>query len=341
MAISVLMTVFNGQQWLSEAIQSVLDQTYADFEFVIVDDGSTDATPDILQRAAAQDPRIRVISHENMGVSRSVNLVLPELRYDWVARVDADDLMSPDRLERQMAFLAENPDLAVASCFADYIDRNGKVVGRYINQLTTREEVRDWIQSGRVIYFIQSGAIMRRDVVEQVGGYRPAFSVCEDTDLWNRIAEAGHAVLVQPEVLMQVRIHARSLTRSSLMLQMQQFRWLEDSARRRRAGQPEISFDALMERERQASRLTRLNRSRQDYGQIFYKRAAIARAQGSFAAMLAQLGAATLLVPGYAFGNVWAKGLRLPRSRDSLIAEYVLVPDRLLYQGNTRRDQVT
>lgn len=315
MAISVLMTVFNGQQWLNEAIRSVLEQTYTDFEFVIVDDGSTDATPDILRRAARLDSRIRIVSHENIGISRSVNAVLPELQHDWVARFDADDLMRPQRLERQAAFLTENPDVAVASCLADYIDADGHTVGRYDNPLTSRDEVQSWIASGRVIHFIQSGAILRRDVIQQVGGYRPEFSVTEDTDLWNRVAEAGFTVLVQPEVLMQIRVHAGSLTRTSLMLQAQQFRWLEEGAQRRRTGQPEVSFESFLERERGANPFRRLNTMRQDYGQVFYKRAAVARTQGSIGAMLTQLSIAMMLYPSHAIGNVWSKGVHSMSSR--------------------------
>lgn len=339
MPISVLMTVFNGQQWLNEAIRSVLDQTYSDFEFVIVDDGSTDATPDILRRATRLDSRIRIVSHENMGVSRSVNAVLPELQHEWVARFDADDLMMPQRLERQAAFLAENPDVAVASCLADYIDADGDTVGRYDNPLTSRDEVRAWIEAGRVIHFIQSGAIMRRDVVEQVGGYRPEFSVTEDTDLWNRVAEAGFTVLVQPEVLMQVRVHAGSLTRSSLMLQAQQFRWLEEGARQRRAGQPEVSFEAFLEREREANPFRRLNTLRRDYGQVLYKRAAVARTQGAFTSMLAQLGMAMVLYPSHAIGNVWSKSIHSAGSRGASTEVSRQAEDMVERPADDRKDQ--
>lgn len=310
MAISVLMTVYNGERWLAEAIQSVLNQTYTAFEFLIVDDGSTDATPDILKRAAARDDRIRLFTHANMGVSRSVNRVLPHARNEWIARFDADDLMLPDRLERQMAFLRENPDVAVTSSFATYIDAKGNPVGHYTNPLTSREEVNAWLESGRVIHFIQSGAIVRKDVIEKVGGYRPEFNVTEDTDLWNRIAEAGYPVLVQPEILMQVRVHERSLTRSSMMLQVRQFRWLEDGARRRRAGEPEISFEQYMEHERQASLVHRLNVSRRDHGQVLFKHAALSHSRGATGTMLVQLAASIMLYPTHALHNVWSKWFR-------------------------------
>ena len=310
MAISVIMTVFNGQKWLDEAIQSVLNQTFADFEFIIVDDGSTDETPAILDRAARRDSRIRVITQENMGVSRSVNRVLSEARYDWIARMDSDDVLAPTRLERQLAFVRDNPDVSVVSCFADYINERGETIGEYRNPLTSRAVVRDWIEGGKVIHMIQSGAMFRRDAVLSVGGYRPEFNVTEDTDLWNRIAEAGYTVIVQPEVLLQIRIHRRSLTRSSLWLQARQFRWLEDGARRRRAGKPEISFDEFMVRQSRRPFISRLNVARRDAGHLLYKRAAISRTVGATPSMLVYFTASLLVYPSNAIGNVWRKRLR-------------------------------
>ncbi len=316
MAVSVLMTVFNGAQWLEDAIQSVLNQTYPDFEFIIVDDGSSDATPEILERAAAADERIRLFRHENLGVSRSVNSVLPHIRNDWIARFDADDLMLPERLERQLAFVEQNPDVAVASSFATYIDAAGNQVGDYTSPLTSRAEVARWLEHDLVIHFIQSGALVRKDAIEAVGGYRPEFNVTEDTDLWNRIAEAGYTVLVQPEVLMQVRVHERSLTRTSLMLQIRQFRWLDDGARRRRAGRPEVSFEQFMASERRGSFLRRLNIRRQDYGQVMFKRAAISHSRQAPLATVGELSVSALMYPSHAVKNVWLKWLR-PKLRAS------------------------
>jgi glycosyltransferase involved in cell wall biosynthesis len=310
MAISVIMTVYNGERWLREAVESVLGQTYPHFEFLVVDDGSTDATPAILAEYARRDERVRVFNWPNRGVSCSMNAVLPLARYDWVARVDADDLMHPRRLERQLAFIDWHPELAVASCFADYIDECGHKVGSYTNPLTSHDTLAQWLAAGRVIHFIQSGAIMRRDVVLEVGGYRPEFFVTEDTDLWNRIAERGYKVLVQPEALMQVRIHARSLTRSAMLTQARQFRWLEVGARARRAGLPEPSYAELRERDREAPLHARLNTLRLDYGRVFYKAASTSRTQGRLLLMTAQLAVALVLFPSNVLSNVWSKAIR-------------------------------
>ena len=327
-SVSVLMTVYNGEAWLEEALASVLKQTYTAFEFVIVDDGSTDATPEILRKAAGRDSRIRLFEHENMGVSCSINRVLPHIRSEWIARFDADDVMLPYRLERQLAFLCAHPDVAVISCFADYIDSAGQTVGYYTNPLTSHSEVRHWLDTGKVLHFIQSGALVRRDAIEAVGGYRPEFNVTEDTDLWNRIAEAGYPVLVQPEVLMQVRVHARSLTRASMMLQVRQFRWLRDGALRRRSGRQELDFETFMAHEHRAWFPRRLNAARKDHGQVLFKRAALAHSSGGTLTMLLHLTASTLLYPSHTLSNMWSKWFHARSSlRTSTSAAAVLTDE--------------
>ena len=318
MQISVLMTVFNGERWLNDAIRSTLDQTYRDFEFIIVDDGSTDTTPEILELAARRDHRIRVVRHENIGVSRSVNRILPEIRNDWIARLDADDMMHPQRLERQVAFLEEHPDLAVASCFADYVDDRGEVVG------VVRKSPVDVTRGSCPVAEPGEGAAFHPVGRGSSGGRCskrwtatvPEFSVTEDTDLWNRIAEAGYPVLVQPEVLMRVRVHAGSLTRSSLVLQTQQFRWLKDGARRRRSGQPEISFEEHLDAQRTAGIVTRVNIWRSDIGQIHYKQAAVARTDRVLGGMCWHLGVSLLFTPLHLIKNLRRKATFRSR-RDS------------------------
>ena len=102
-ALSVAMSVYNGEAFLNEAIQSILDQSFGNFEFLIVDDGSTDRTPSIIEAHAQRDSRIRPIIRENRGLVASLNQLLAEARTPIVARMDADDICLPDRFERQMA----------------------------------------------------------------------------------------------------------------------------------------------------------------------------------------------------------------------------------------------
>src|SRR4051812_44688990 len=128
--VSILMPAYNAERYVAEAVASVLAQTHRDFELLAIDDGSTDGTLGILQSFAATDPRVRILSHENTGMGRALNAALERCRHEWVARMDADDVMVPDRLERQLAFVAERPGLVVCSTLVRYIDEGGSVIGQ-------------------------------------------------------------------------------------------------------------------------------------------------------------------------------------------------------------------
>ncbi|HQY88296.1 MAG TPA: glycosyltransferase family 2 protein, partial [Tepidisphaeraceae bacterium] len=107
--ISILLPAHNAAPFVEQAVRSTLAQTHKRFELLAIDDGSTDETLQILNKLAREDDRVRIISHENMGMGRSLNHALGEARFEWIARMDADDVMLPNRLERQLAFLAANP----------------------------------------------------------------------------------------------------------------------------------------------------------------------------------------------------------------------------------------
>jgi glycosyltransferase involved in cell wall biosynthesis len=121
-AISVAMSVYNGERFLAEAIESVLGQTFADLEFLIVDDGSTDGSRAMIEAYAAKDARIRPILRENRGLIASLNQMLDEARAPLVARMDADDVCLPERLAQQVAFLDAHPDYGVLGCWTVDID---------------------------------------------------------------------------------------------------------------------------------------------------------------------------------------------------------------------------
>src|SRR5208337_1888421 len=122
MQVSVIMAVYNGDKFLEEAVESVLCQTFADFEFVIIDDGSTDGTSKLLAKYAEQDSRIVVIRQDNRGLPSSLNRAISVANCELLARMDADDRMLPCRLERQIEFVARNPDAAVVCSYSYLIN---------------------------------------------------------------------------------------------------------------------------------------------------------------------------------------------------------------------------
>ncbi len=187
-AISVAMSVYNGERFLAEAIESVLAQSFTDFEFLILDDGSQDGSGAIIRDYAARDHRIRPIFRENRGLIASLNQLLEEARAPIIARMDADDICHPERLERQIAFLDSNPDFGVIGTRCENIDENGEAYRcNNPDPPDTFEGFLAAIDSGDLL-MSHPAAMFRRDLVRSIGGYNAAFRHCEDLDLWLRLA---------------------------------------------------------------------------------------------------------------------------------------------------------
>lgn len=203
-AISVAMSVYNGERFLAQAIDSILGQTFGDFEFLILDDGSTDNTPRIVGEYAARDPRIRPTIRENRGLVASLNELLHLACAPIIARMDADDISRPERFAKQAAFLDANPDYGVVGCWTEDIDEVGapyKLTG--MDHPEDHESFLRHIENGWPL-ICHPAAIFRRDVVLSVGGYHAAFRHCEDYDLWLRLASVTGLASI-PERLIRYR----------------------------------------------------------------------------------------------------------------------------------------
>ena len=187
-AISVAMSVYNGERFLAEAIESVLGQRFDNFEFLILDDGSSDSTRDIISTYAAIDQRIRPIFRENRGLVASLNQLLAEARAPLVARMDADDICHPDRFGLQKQFLDHNPEYGVVGTRCDDIDENGAPWPlNAVPHPLTHEGFLQAIERNEPL-LCHPSVMFRRKLVLGVGGYHGAFRHCEDLDLWLRLA---------------------------------------------------------------------------------------------------------------------------------------------------------
>lgn len=184
--VSVVMCVHNGAQYLRAAIDSILTQSFRDFEFLIVDDGSTDGTPSILRDAAAGDARITIICQEHRKVARSLNRGISLARGQYIARQDGDDISLPDRLSKQVAFLDAHPDVALVGTFATAIDGQGGRMGE-ITLPVDHDEIRRRMFERYSL--LSCTFLMRRAAVLEAGGYRMEFPVAQDTDLEHRLSE--------------------------------------------------------------------------------------------------------------------------------------------------------
>lgn len=202
--VSVVMPVHNGRPFIDESIQSILDQTFSDFEFVILDDASTDGSSACLREWALKDTRIRLSSsREKLGLSGSSNAVVQESRAPLIARMDADDVSHPDRLKRQLAILQHHPEVAAVGTLCDGIDARGCVI-------RPRDRWRI-VRRSRYIPFPHGSVMFRREAFEAVGGYREEFSGGEDQDLFSRMTAKG-SVVTLPDTLYHYRYHSDNTT---------------------------------------------------------------------------------------------------------------------------------
>ena len=196
-AVSVLMGVWNGAPHVREAVESVLSQTVKDLELIVIDDGSTDSTPRML--AAFSDPRLRIERRARGGLTRALNAALGLARAPLVARLDADDVARPERLERQLAFLASHPDVGLLGTGALLIDASGREIG-VVRPPTDDAAIRSALI--RRNPFVHSSMVVRRSPVERAGGYDETFPVAQDYDLWLRASALTHmANLPEPLVV--------------------------------------------------------------------------------------------------------------------------------------------
>ncbi len=200
------MTVFDGERHLAEAVESILGQTFTDFEFVVVDDGSTDSTPEILRRYG--DSRLRVLSPGRLGRAAALNLGVREAVAPLIALMDADDVSLERRLERQLDLLASSPATGVCSTWLEVIDEAGGVL-RQMAFPTCDADLRRRFLRGNPIG--GPAAVVRREVFDQVGGFREEFVPSEDHDLWRR-ALGSFSFAVLPEFLFRYRQNPRGLS---------------------------------------------------------------------------------------------------------------------------------
>ena len=213
--LTVFIPVYNASPWIQESIESVLAQTYRDFELLVIDDGSTDDTADKVR--AIQDSRIRLeLNGTNRGIAATRNRALELTSSTWLACLDADDLAVPRRLEIQMAYLTKHPNTVVLGGLGDYF---GDMVGR-ANYPVGADAVRNRLPFDNP--FMQNTVVLNATWLKERGiRYNAEAQYCEDFDLWAQVAESGGLMLNLPEVLVQYRIHAASTSRSKRQLQEQ------------------------------------------------------------------------------------------------------------------------
>ena len=210
--ISVIMPVYNARQYINASIDSILNQTFTDFEFIIINDGSTDGTTEILEEYAKKDSRIHLVSRENKGLVASLNEGLDLATAPLIARMDADDIAMSNRLSEQVSYLDEYPDVVCVGSFFEIIDDNDYSL-TMLEAPTDDDDIQKELIKGHTV-ICHPTALMRKDAVMTVGKYNEEYYLVEDLDLWLRLGEVGKLANI-PKPLMKYRVLMSSISGAS------------------------------------------------------------------------------------------------------------------------------
>ncbi len=228
--VSVIMAVYNGEKYLRESIDSILAQTFTDFEFVIIDDASTDSTASILK--SYKDPRIHLIENDrNIGLTRSLNRGIGFSIGEYIARQDADDVSLPGRLSAQVAFLQTHPAIALVGAGVRYLNALGETLEDWQPQ-TSPEEIQHSLLC--TVPFVHGTFLLRRSCLDTIGGgYDETMPVAQDAGLLLQLSDSSDLTNL-PKILYLHRVHEERITAKRLDDQLHYYRTARDAAIRRR-----------------------------------------------------------------------------------------------------------
>lgn len=216
--VSVIMSVYNAEKYLEESIESILNQTYKNFEFIIINDGSTDSSLKIIQEYMKMDNRIKLISRENKGLVYSLNQGIKLAKGKYIARMDADDVALEDRLEKQRVFLEKNNNIDIVASsinvFGD-VDNETKIEIEKIFDSKINEDNMEKMFLDRCI--IPHPTIMvKKEIFNVLNGYNESFKTAEDYDLWLRAIKAGFKIEKLHQKLLNYRVHNESKSKCEI-----------------------------------------------------------------------------------------------------------------------------
>jgi glycosyltransferase involved in cell wall biosynthesis len=217
--VSVIMPVYNGEKYLREAVESILMQSIEDFEFIIVDDSSTDKSPEILNGYLQRDHRIKMIRNiQNIGLTRSLNRAIKEAKGEYIARMDADDIAMKQRLEKQVEFMEVNPDVLLLGTAYDEIDEYGNIGGTKIFPTSDR-----LLREVLIKYnpFFHASVIIRTSALKKAGLYNEDIPRAQDYELWFRLSGSGKIGNLSDR-LMKRRYDRENI---SIMHENEQLKW--------------------------------------------------------------------------------------------------------------------
>lgn len=219
--VSVLMAVRNEEAGVEASVCSILDQDFDDLEMIVINDGSTDRTSQILSRLASQDDRLSIVEQKNAGLTKSLNRALELARGEYIARQDGDDVSHPERLARQVDILDKRPDVVLVGSNSIDEEDNGRV---------SEWGWQDDEQLARTVFrntpFPHSSAMMRANIAKQLGGYDESYETSQDMEFWMRLAKKGQVSMVREPLITRA-------VRKDAISQKRFLRQVKDAARAR------------------------------------------------------------------------------------------------------------
>lgn len=237
--LSVLMTAHNAERWLDSAISSVRSQTFTEFEFLVLDDGSTDGTEAIIRGHAAEDERVRCFSEPQQGLTKGLQFLIDKCTGELIARMDADDICEPERFEQQVASMESFAEVVCCGTWATEIDADGTPFGIWRTP-TDHGEIDSQHMLGMGGGVIHPSAMLRRNALHKIGGYDTQWPIAQDYDLWLRLAEVGRLMNI-PSRLLRYRRACSAISMSKRAEQLAAVEAIHRAAVKRRRVRNEVT----------------------------------------------------------------------------------------------------
>lgn len=307
--ISIIMPVWNDERFILDSIQSVLNQTFKNFELIIINDASTDNSLRLIQEKANLDKRIKVLSlKKNLGMANALNEAIKYSKGEYIARMDSDDLMYENRIEEQVKYMNNNEDVEVLSCLGTYLGVNGNNFGVTSTEIINHQSFKHLIRNNKPIGLLHPGTVFKKKIVQEIGGYNKIFWPAEDIDLWNRLALKGHVIYVQKKILMKYRIHENSIITSKFLDSYNIYKWVKYCLVCKNMNKPEIGYADFIDYQKKKNIFIKINNLRKLYYSFYLRKLILYILNKNFLKLLISIFLLILLRP-FKFFNIPNKRL--------------------------------
>jgi glycosyltransferase involved in cell wall biosynthesis len=310
------MPAFNSSNFIAKAIESILSQTFQDFELILVDDGSTDNTLEIMTHYRQQDNRIQIIQSKHMGCSCARNLGINQSKFPWIAVMDADDIALPKRFAKQIEAANANPKVVAWGTYVHHVKLKDEVLSLHKHGLLTEEEFYDNRKRGDVPFVIHPTSLIKKEILLRVGGYDQKFSDADDFELFDRLSDHG-SILVIPEPLLLYRLHSQSVSMNKYFIRDLLIRYVYARRAAQIKGEEELNLDQFIGNDKQQPFLLRTKHYLNNLSHFWYRKAGVFFSEKQYLQATLYLSMVIVLNPLYAIPRIWRQRLS-PEARRTL-----------------------